>query len=102
MSALAKLKSARAAIQAFEPERATKILLDLEASGALESPKTDAQPIADELRAIREFAAAARDGVAAAQEHLKELMQLSQSLGTYDKAGNKQVRDLSTQALRKF
>lgn len=102
MSTSEKLRSARAAILAFEPERATKILLDLEASGKLQSSENDAHMIANELRAIGELAAAARDGVAAAQDQLKELMQLSQSLGTYDKAGNRQIRDLSAQALRKF
>lgn len=103
MNALQILKAARAAIQAFEPEQASELLKAFErAHDPEKADPAQARLIATELRAIRDLAAAARDGVASAQEQLKQLMVLAQSLDTYDKAGNRLVQSTAFQPVRKF
>lgn len=100
MSRRATLQAARKAIRELDPQRADDLLHQFESAPFAASDDKDA--IAQELLAIRELAAAALDGVAAAHEQLKQLLARAQTLDTYDKSGNRQMRDMSIQLARKF
>lgn len=97
-----KLREARQAIKEFNPELAAKILSEIEAAAPPVLDGPEAEAVAIELRAIRDYAAAAGDGIAAAQLQLKELMQLTQTLGSYDRAGNRRVEDISARTRQKY
>lgn len=103
MTLLDRLKAARQAIQNFEPERAEALLHDIEAEHPPHRlPPDEARLVAAELRAIATMAEAARDGVAQAQQQIKQLLALAQSLGTYDRAGTLQVQQVAPKPVRKF
>ena len=103
MTLLDKLKSARDAIQSFRPEQAEAMLRDIETDHPPETlAPEEARRVATELRAIAMMAEAARDGVAQAQQQIKQLLALSQSLGTYDRDGTRQVQELAPKPVRKF
>lgn len=103
MTLLDKLKSAREALHAFQPERADALLKDIETDHPLHKlPADEARAVAAELRTLSILAEAARDGVAQAQQQIKQLLTLSQSLGTYDRAGARQVQQVAPKPVRKF
>ncbi|MTH32984.1 hypothetical protein GL279_00025 [Paracoccus limosus] len=103
MTVLDKLRAARRAIQQFEPAEATALLQQFEAGFSQERlDPVQARLVEAELQAIAILAEAARDGVAQAQQQVRQLVALSQSLGTYDKSGMRQVQQTAQRPVRKF
>lgn len=101
--AVKSLKKARAALQAFEAEKAEKYLRNFESE--LQDHRLSPDAVAHctaELSAIRELASAACDGVAAAQRQLTEILKLSRNLDTYDKAGHKKTAPVGLESTRRF
>lgn len=97
------LVDAREAIQNFQPQRASALLEEFERQYPLQKMnKTQADHVATELRTIATMAEAAREGVAQAQQQIRQLLALSQSLGTYDRSGTLQVQQTAARPVRKF
>lgn len=94
------LKAARQAIQDLDPLRADALLHEFEAAQPAEPENR--QAIAQELAMIRDLAAAALEGVGAAHAELRQLLSRAQTLDTYDKSGNRLMRDMTIQMARKF
>lgn len=97
------LKRARAALIAFDPALAESSLTRFEA-GLLAGEMTPDQvePCSAELSAIRDLAQAAKTGVANAQQQLREILDLSRRLDTYDKAGKRKAESVSPLSARKY
>ena len=103
MKMLDMLADAREAIQNFQPQRASALLETFESQYPLQKmSKAQADRVEAELRKIATMAEAAREGVAQAQQQVKQLLALSQSLGTYDRTGALQVQQTAPRPVRKF
>lgn len=103
MKMLDMLTKAREAIQDFEPQRASDILQEFESQYPLqEMSKAQALRVETELRTIATMAEAAREGVAQAQQQIRQLLTLAQTLGTYDRTGTLQVQQTAPKPVRKF
>lgn len=97
------LKRARAALITFDPALAESSLTRFEAglrSG--EMTPDQVEPCSAELSAIRDLAQAAKTGVANAQQQLREILDLSRRLDTYDKAGKRKAESVSPISARKY
>lgn len=102
MNTVRTLKLVRKAIQDLDPGKADLLLQQLETSGAhAESPR-DRRQVEDQLRSIRDLVEASLEGVLSAQSQLKQLLARAQTLDSYDRSGNRQIRDMSIQTVRKF
>ncbi|QRZ12132.1 hypothetical protein JWJ88_05625 [Paracoccus methylovorus] len=97
------IEQARNDLLMFQPEQALTKLEEFErhlVSGRVSKECLEEYKIA--LRDIQTLAAAARDGVAAVQQQLTEIMTLSRSLDTYDREGRKIGNRISCQHEQRF
>ncbi|WP_313349273.1 hypothetical protein [Paracoccus sp. (in: a-proteobacteria)] len=87
----------------YQPEQALTKLEEFErhlVSGRVSKECREECMIA--LRDIQTLAGAARDGVAAAQQQLAEIITLSRSLNTYDREGRRIGNRISRQHEQRF
>ncbi|WP_323717985.1 hypothetical protein [Paracoccus aminovorans] len=101
--ALALLEQAQRYLLASEAELALKKMQDFEEallSGRLENGQV--QAYAQGLQAVRDLAAAAREGIAAARRQIEEILALSRKLDTYDRQGNRIGNQVGQNRERRF
>lgn len=100
MSPRQKLQAARQAIQRLDPLAADMLLREIESQQPVAAK--DRAAVAQDLVAIRDLALAALEGIGSAHAQLTQLLLQAQTLDTYDRSGNRQVRDMSIPVTRKF
>lgn len=98
-----RLRAARTAISGLDPQRALTILQDCEVElGQARLARSDRKAVARELEAIRDIAAAAREGVALARAQLLDLVQAAGNLDSYDSEGQRHVQDVVPRPAHRF
>lgn len=101
--ALTLLEHAKKHLIAFESDLALERMQDFERavlSGLIQKDGVDA--CSQALQEIRALAAAAREGVAAAQRQVAEIVALSSKLDTYDSQGKKTRNRIGQNRTRRF
>ncbi len=101
--AINSLKRARTALLAFDAAKAEHHLREFETN--LERfglPEASIDSCAAVLAEIRDLAAAAKEGVAAARQQFQDIVKLSRQLDTYDKSGNLKAALVEQKPTRKF
>lgn len=103
MNVIDRLRDARKAINALDAVRALAILRDCEAElERARLTRSDREAVARELEAIRDIAAAAREGVAQAQAQILDLIRAARNLDSYDSAGQRHVEEVVPRATHRF